>query len=158
GRGRREIERRILTEDRALELPELAARLDPEPVDERAAGRLVGLERLGLAPGAVEHEHQLAAEALAQRLGGDETLELADDVELAAELDVGFDPQLDRRRLQLLEPRDVRLRELLVGELGEGRAAPERERLVEQLGRSGRRRGVCAGAERLEPRLVELVG
>ena len=62
----------------------------------------------------------------------DERLELADDVAVAAELEVGVDPLLDRDEAQLLEPADLRLRQVVERELGERRAAPERERADEQ--------------------------
>ena len=55
-----QIESRVLPEDRLVQLTELAAGLDAELLDERAPCRLVGLERLRLAAGAVEAEHQLA--------------------------------------------------------------------------------------------------
>ena len=51
----------VLREDGALELPQLLARLDAQFVDERSTRILIGPERLGLAPGAVEGEHQLGA-------------------------------------------------------------------------------------------------
>ena len=47
----------ILAEQRGLELLELLRWVEPELVDERRAGVAVGLERVGLAPGAVEREH-----------------------------------------------------------------------------------------------------
>ena len=55
-----------------------------------AARVLVGLERLRLPPGAVQGEHQLRAEALAQGMLGDERLELADQAACR--------PARDRRR------------------------------------------------------------
>ena len=39
--------------------------VDPELLDEHAAGVMVDLQRLRLATGAVEREHQLPAQALA---------------------------------------------------------------------------------------------
>jgi hypothetical protein len=49
----REVERRVLREDRLVQIAKRPAGLDAQLVDERAAGRLVGLERLGLATAAV---------------------------------------------------------------------------------------------------------
>ena len=62
------VESRILHEDRLVKLAEPAAGLDAELLDERPSRCLVGLERLGLAPGPVEAEHQLAAQTLPQRV------------------------------------------------------------------------------------------
>ena len=72
---------------------------------------------------------------------------------MPAEGEIRFDPALERGQAQLLEARDRRLRERLVGEVGERRPAPERERLTERLGRRGR----LPGAERALARLDELL-
>jgi hypothetical protein len=45
---------------------------------------------------------------------------------------VGLVPFLQARYLQLLQPGDLSLREGLIAEIGQRRAAPERHRLVEQ--------------------------
>ena len=55
-------------------------------------------------------------------------LQLADDLPRAPVREVGLEPVLERRQPQLLETRDLGLRPGLVRELGERRAAPERER------------------------------
>src|SRR5262249_56843039 len=90
-------------------------------------------ERLGLPPGAVEREHQLPAEALTQRVPSHEPLELADELRVAAELEIGVDPLLEREYAQLLEARDLICRERFVREVRKRRAAPEAERLVQRL-------------------------
>jgi hypothetical protein len=55
------VERRILDQDRPLEIVDPAGRLDAELLDEHAPRVLVDLERLCLSARAVEREHQLAA-------------------------------------------------------------------------------------------------
>ena len=132
-RSAAQVERRILLEDRPLEPLELLARLQSQLLRELAAGLAVGVERLGLPAGAVEREHQLAAQALPQRMLGDERLELADQLGVAAAGQIGVDPLLERRQPQLLETGDLGLRERLVGEVGERRPAPKRERLAQLL-------------------------
>ena len=57
--------------------------------------RPVDGERVSLAPGAVEREHELTAKALAQRLGADQGLELSDELRVAPEREVGLDPLLE---------------------------------------------------------------
>ncbi len=52
----RGVERRVLAENRLLELAELLAGLDAELLDERFARVLVRGERLGLPPGAIERK------------------------------------------------------------------------------------------------------
>ena len=145
----RELERRVLAQDRALQLLQRRARLDPELVDEHAAGGLVGGQRLGLAARPVEREHQLAAQALAEGVLRRQRVELRDQRGVAAEREVGVDPHLDREQVHLLEAPDRRLGERLVGEVGERGAAPERERLAQLLGgllRLGCRRPPGRGA------------
>jgi hypothetical protein len=121
---------------------------------------VVDPERLGLPPGAVEGEHQLHAEALAERMLGHEPLELRDEIGVAAEREVDVDTFLERRQPQLLETAGLELHEALVGEVGKRRPAPERERPA-QLRRGGdevtvRARRTRFLAEALETLQVEL--
>jgi hypothetical protein len=134
-RREREIEARILVQDRQLELLQRPARVDPELVDERTPPSLVDAERLGLPAAAVEREHQLPAQALPQRMSGDEVLELTRHLRVAAEREVGLEPLLAEVETELLEPRDLLLRESLVGHVGERRATPEGQRRRQRLGR-----------------------
>ena len=141
GGGRRRcgrVELGVLTQDRLLELAQLATGLDPELVHERAARVLVGAERLGLAPRAVQRAHVLAAQALAQRVLGDQRLELGHDV-AAPERQVGLDAIRDRLQAQLLEPLGRRLCERDEREVGQGRPAPQRQGGAERLRRPGGR-------------------
>ena len=69
---------------------------------------------------------------------------------------LGLDPLLERGKPQLAETSDRRLRERLIGEVGERRPAPQRERLAQLL---HSRRGIGAaglGDEPLEAGDVEL--
>ena len=63
---------------------------------------------------------------------GDERLELPDQVAVPAEREIGVDPLDQGAQVKLLEPADLVAGERLVGEVGERRAAPERERLAQQ--------------------------
>ena len=121
----------VLAENRGLELAQLRAGIDAKLLDEGLACSAVGSERVRLATRAVEREHELRAGALAQRLGLDERLELGDELGVTAQCQVGIDALLDDDGSQLLEARDLRLRERLVDEVGERRPAPERERLAQ---------------------------
>ena len=96
--------------------------------------------------------HQHRAWALTQRMLANERLDLADDLGVPAAREIGLDPELERAHPQLLEPRDLRLRERLVREVPERRAAPERERLAKQLGRRVRSRARRLAHEPLERR------
>src|SRR5439155_709716 len=81
----------------------------------------VGLERLGLAAVAVEREHQMRPQSLAQWVLGDELLELGEQALVVAEREPGADVPLARRHPQLLEAPYRPLRERLVGKV-RGRA------------------------------------
>src|SRR5207244_1760102 len=90
-----ERERRVLAEDRLLQLLERGTRLDPQLVDEVPPRRLVRLQRLRLPAGAVEREHQLAAQAFSERMPGDQLLELADDLRVTAVPEIAVDALLE---------------------------------------------------------------
>src|SRR5207244_2519456 len=109
------------------------ARLDPQLVDERATRLLVRLERLCLAAGAVEGEHQLSARPLPERILGDERLQLRHELRVQAERELRLEPLLERRHAQLLEPGNLILGEAFVAEVGERRPAEEAERLAQLL-------------------------
>ena len=86
----------ILAQDRGFELAQLGTGIDAELVEQRLAAVPIGGQGLGLAPRAVERQHQQSAEALAGGMGGDQTLELRDEVGIAAERQLGLEALLDR--------------------------------------------------------------
>ena len=97
----------------------------------RASARiLVGVQGLRLPARPVQRRHQIPPQTLAERVLGDQCLELSDQLVVAPEREVGVDPQLDRCQPDLLEPGDRRLGEALVGEVRERRAPPQRQRLA----------------------------
>ena len=156
------VERGILLEDALVELAQPASRFDPELLDEHPAGVRVDLERLGLAAGAVEGQHELAAGALSQRLGRDQPLQPPDHLLVVAEREVGLDPVLARGQMKLLEPGDLGLGERLVGQVAKRRAPPELERRVQlRAGGArivGRQRASPLAHERLESLGIEPLG
>ena len=115
-------------------------------------------ERVRLAPGPVQRQHELAAQPLAQRMAGHERVQLGDQRAVAAELKLGVDAVLDRGEMDLLEPVRLDRRERLL-ELGERHAVPQRQRLSELLEgvrrRAGRERGVARLAQVLEAGQVD---
>ena len=156
------LEPGILREDRALELVQRGAGLDPQLGEERAPRRAVGLERFGLPARAIESQHELPAQALTQRISRHERLELRHELVVVAERELRLEQILLRPDVQLIEPSNLFVRESLVGEVRQRRSPPERQRRPELLGRVG----VIAGGERgpalreqaLEAVAVELVG
>ena len=152
-----ELELGVLLEDRLLEPPQRLAGLEPELVGQLLTGGAVDVQRLGLAARAVERQHELAAQTLAQRVRRDQRLQLADQVGMPAAGQLGVDALLERRQPQLLEPQDLRLRERLVGEVGERRAPPQGQRLAQLRGGSSGLGPPRLGAQALEHRDVQLV-
>jgi len=148
-------------QDRPLELLELLARVEAELLDERAPHVLVGRESIGLAARAVERQHELAAQTLAKRMLGDHGFELADELSVRGEDQVGLDPVLEGREAKLLQAGDLGLSERLVREVGEGGTAPEVERLPQclrgALGIAGRKQASPLSEEALEAAGIELV-
>ena len=71
---------------------------------------------------------------------------------MAPELGVGADSLLARDEAQLLEPADLGLREVVVGQVGECRPPPERECLTQRRGALLRLSRACVGEQLLEPR------
>jgi hypothetical protein len=86
------------------------------------------VEGVGLATGAVEGEHQLAAQALAERVLGDELLQLGNDLILVARREVGSEPLLEYGKLQLLKPSYLGPGERLVSKVRKRIPTPDRER------------------------------
>ena len=121
----------ILLQHRLMEVPQGAPGLDAELVDKCSPCRLVRIERLGLATGAVEREHQVADERLAVRVVAHQAVELRHELRVAASSEISVDSFLQAREVEFLQPRDRRLCGVLIGELGERRPAPERQCLVQ---------------------------
>ena len=107
---------------------------------------------------AVERQHQLSAWPFAQRLLRDERRELADERGVASKRKVGLDPLLEHGEAALLEARDLGPSEVVVGEIGQRRPAPQRERFAQLLGRFPRLGVACLVDQLLEPVHVELAG
>ena len=82
---RRQLQRRVLAQDRLVQLAELWPGSTPRSLDERPARVAVGLQRVGLAAGAVEREHPLrraaarvaGARAISASSSGDDRVVLA---------------------------------------------------------------------------------
>jgi hypothetical protein len=139
GHGRLDVQHRVLAQDRVVQAPQLRARLDPDLLHQRAACVHVGLERLGLAPAPIQREHPLRVQPLAQRVPGQQRLDLANDLAMAPGGQVRVDRQLRGRLAQLLEPADLRRRERLVRQVRERVAAEQRQRLARRVPRLPRR-------------------
>ena len=134
----------ILAEDLSLETPQGRPGLEAELLCQVAARPVVYVEGVGLPATAVEREHQLCVQALAQRMILDELLQLGDHLASATECELGLESELQRRHPLLLERRDRRLRETGECDVRQRRPAPQRERLAQE----GDRRQWIASLER----------
>ena len=124
----------VVREDHALHPPQLRPRLDPELVHQQLAARAHRLERLRLPAGSVQRQHQLRAQALAERVLGDQRAQLADQVRVAPAGQVSREPLLDRLHPQLLQAGDLVLRELVETMIRQRLPSPQRQRFA-QIGR-----------------------
>jgi hypothetical protein len=87
------------------------------------------MQRLALPSRAIEREHQLPAETLAEGMLGDQHFELADQVPVAAEREISLGPLLQCDKPPLLEARNLVLSEVFEGEVCERGPAPDVERV-----------------------------
>jgi len=133
------LERYVLLQDGALGAPQLRARFDAQLVQQQPAGRPVDRQRLRLPPAAVQGDHQLLVQPLAQGVSGGQRLQLTDQIRVPAEREIGFDTVLEDPGPQLLQPRDLRVRERFIADVGQRRTAPQRQRLPEDRRRPARR-------------------
>ena len=159
-RAGHEVERRVLLQHEPLELLQPRRRVDPELFLQHPPEALERLQRLRMPAAAVEREHQLPLQPLPERMAADEGVELGDELRVTAERQLGVDALLQARQVLLDEPRLLQPSERLV-ELGERRAAPQRERTPQRGGgivrAAVRERFAPLGMEPLEGTQVERV-
>ena len=154
------VQRRILIEDAPFELTQLGGRLEPKLVDEHGTARPVAPERVRLPAGSIEGEHQLAPRALAQRVLGDEPLEIRQHALVAAKPKICVDSGLDACEVEPIQPGRLVPRERARRQVGERLTAPQVERTSEERAREPdvpaleRLPPVCE--EQFEPGRIEL--
>jgi hypothetical protein len=164
-RGRRELRRargelRVLRQYRLMQPLEVRTGVQPELLRQLAPAGLERRKRLRLSARPVEREHQLPEKPIAERVRAHEGLELGHELGSATQGKVRFQALLVSLQPSLLELVDRVQRERLVLEVGQRRAAPQRERTLQQLGSLGgpaaRERLAAIPQPLLEPVEVEL--
>ena len=117
-----------MLKDPSLQLVQLRPGLKPELVNQAPARCLEDVERVRLAPGAIEGEHQAREQSLTQRVLVNEPLELGRELGAVTERELRLEPRLERAQPELLESLRVRLERFAVEQVAPGRPAPQRER------------------------------
>src|SRR5580765_545816 len=117
-----------------LEPLERLTRIEPELV-QRSSSITISPQLICLTAGAVEREHQPTAQPLPVRMLGDQRLQLADQLQVAAEREIGLDPPLQRRQPEILQASRFRTCKRLVPDVGQRRTTPAPERLTEDAPR-----------------------
>ena len=106
------------------------------------------MQRVGLSAAAVQCGHEQPPEPLAQRIAEEGGLQRRDGLAVALLGQLGFEQQLARGRAQFAQPDDLGLGEGGAGDVGQGVAVPERQRVADCGGRRGRGRAVRADSSR----------
>ena len=123
----RRCQPRLLAQDRALELLQPRAGLDPELVDQDAPCLPTCLERLVLTSRAVESEDLLLAEPFPIGVLGDERFQRRRQAVVPAAGELGLIRELDGREAELLEALRLGRRRRISRQVGQRRPAPERQ-------------------------------
>ena len=106
---------------------QLWTRVDAEFLDESLACLLIFLERISLASRAIESTHELPSRSLAERILGDQPLELTDYIAVVTERELGVDAFLHARDPEFLELRPLGLGPGGIDEIAQRRSAPQSE-------------------------------
>ena len=151
-----------MREDRRLQLVELPARLQTELPDECPPRVLIGSQRVGLPPRAVQREHEQSAELFAERLALDRGRESVAELAISAQCQLGLEEVLCADEPELLQPGRLARRTLGPGQRPRRESPPE----VERPSRQDLRRvsavtvpepSSALGCKCLEPDHVDLV-
>ena len=128
----------------------------PELVGQDLSGSLVGAQRLGLSPFSVVGQHQESPEALPPGMLSQQGLQFPDRPGLGAARQQPLDPDFLSLEAKLIESCRLGQERGLVGEVGEGRPAPQGQGVVERADRDARIDG--EGLLRVSHELVEARG
>jgi hypothetical protein len=131
GRAGRGV-RLFVPQQLAEQLLQFPPGIHAELVGQGGAGPLVGGQRLGAPPGAVQRPHQQQPPLLPQRLVGQQPAQLGDHLAVPPAGDPGFKLQLGGGQPQLVQPFGLGLHVRRRRDVGQRGATPQRQRLGQQ--------------------------
>ena len=129
--GRRELGG--VLQDVLVQLAQRLCGLDAELVDEPSARGLEGRQRVGLPSAAIERQHLQLHQALLEGMRDDQRLQLAQQLAVAAQLQVELDPLDDRGQPLLLQPRALRGEQAVRAHAPQRLTAPDTKRLLDPV-------------------------
>ena len=139
---------------------QLGTGIDAELIGQHAAHVLEGGQRVGLPAAAVQAQHELRVELLLQRMRRGQLAEFGHDLAMPAEVQVGVDPGDQRLHPLVLDGRHLAVPQQLRRHVGQRLAAPQRERLAQQVRRfrpaASLGRGVATRSQHAERPYVQL--
>ena len=152
-------DRGVVREDRLLKPPKLRPRLEPQLVGEHAPRLLERLERVGLAAAAVERQHQLPPQPLAEGVVRERRTERRRQLAMLAEREPDLEVLLERVDVQRLEPTCLGAEPRRARQALQRRPAPEgqrrRDRVRRGMGVAVAQRGARLREQLLEPHRVD---
>jgi hypothetical protein len=125
----------ILAEDLCVQLLQRLAGVYPELLHQSPSRPVVGRQGFALVAGSVAGEHELSPQSLPPWVCGDERLQLADQIRIAAEGEIGVDALLQRRESQVAQSFNLHLRKRGKGQILKRRPPEQSERFAQ--GRCG---------------------
>ena len=150
-------DRRVVSEDRLLEAPQLRAWLQRQLLQEHLAGLLERLQRVRLASAAVQGKQQVPPQALAERALLQRGAYGGHQVGVLAERESRFEVLLQRVELERVQPRGLGERPRGLRQTKQSGPAPKGERLADRI-RSATRIAGAERAARSREQLLELDG
>ena len=117
-----------------MQQPELGTGINAKLLGHDPPHVLVGGEGVGLAATAVQAQHQLRMELFLQGMSRDQLAQFGHDLAVPPQAQVGVDPRDQRLQPLVFQSGYLTVAQQLCGHVGEGLAAPQRERLAQQRG------------------------
>lgn len=122
-----------MAQDRRLQFHERGTRVQAKLVGKPLPGGRESGERVDLAAAPVQREHELTAQALAERVGCYELVELGHQAVVPTQLQVSVDAGYQGRQPKLVQPGGLRLRVAGASEVLQHVATPQIQDRAEQL-------------------------